>query len=195
MNGVSSVFNCSVEWAAFEALKVFTSSKLQLWHWVPEHRTWNRKFDLAFTVPWRPCRQASPQKHAWGSRMFAKRPMMRNWTKNNLNIFPFLIRFFSILYSSKKATGAKQLPGFYNTSAECYSSGNSLFQESMAPNIVALWPFRISRFATINLLDSHDADISSWISQLEQGIWQTIFLCFSIIRLAGSNHIIYSACL
>jgi hypothetical protein len=41
----------------------------------------------------------------------------------------------------------------------------------MAPNIVALWPFRISRIATINLLDSHDADISSWISQPEQGIW------------------------
>jgi len=195
MSGTLSVFSLAVEWAAFDSLIVCTSSTLQLVHWVPEQRLWNGILCLSFAVPWRPCRQASPQKHAWGSRLFAKRPMMRNWTKNNLNIFPFLIRFFSILYSSKKATGAKQLPGFYNTSAECYSSGNSLFQESMAPNIVALWPFRISRFATINLLDSHDADISSWISQLEQGIWQTIFLFFSIIRLAGSNHIIYSGCL
>ena len=112
MNGVSSVFSCSVEWAAFDALRVFTSSKLQLLHWVPEQRAWNRKFGLALAVPWRPCRQASPQKHAWGNRLFAKRPMMRNWTKINLNIFTFLIRFFSILYSIKKATGATQLFGF-----------------------------------------------------------------------------------
>ena len=112
MNGVSSVFSCSVEWAAFDALRVFTSSKLQLLHWVPEQRAWNRKFGLALAVPWRPCKQASPQKHAWGNRLFAKRPMMRNWTKNNLNIFTFLNRFFSILYSIKKATGATQLFGF-----------------------------------------------------------------------------------
>ena len=105
MNGVLSVFSCTLEWAAFDALKAFTSSKLQLWHWVPEHRTWNRKFGLAFTVPCRPCRQASPQKHACGNRLFAKRPMMRNWTKNNLNTFLFLNKFFSILYSIKKATG------------------------------------------------------------------------------------------
>ena len=112
MVGVLNVFSFSVEWAAFDALRVCTSSKLQLWHWVPEHRTWNRKFGLAFTVPWRPCRQASPQKHACGNRLFANRPMMRNWTKNNLNIFTFLNRFFSILYSIKKATGATQLFGF-----------------------------------------------------------------------------------
>ena len=105
MNGVSSVFSCSFEWAAFDALRVFTSSKLQLLHWVPEQRAWNRKFGLALAVAWRPCKQASPQKHAWGNRLFAKKPMMRNWTKNNLNIFLFLNKFFSILYFIKKATG------------------------------------------------------------------------------------------
>jgi len=132
MNGVLSVFSFSVEWAAFDALRVCTSSKLQLLHWVPEQRLWNRKLRLAFALPWRPCRQASPQKHAWGNRLFAKKPMMRNWTKNNLNIFTFLNRFFSILYSIKKATGATQLLGFYNTSAGWYSSHNSLFQDSTA---------------------------------------------------------------
>jgi len=32
MNGVLSVFSCSVEWAAFDALRVCASSKLQLLH-------------------------------------------------------------------------------------------------------------------------------------------------------------------
>ena len=132
MNGVSSVFSCSIEWAAFDALRVFAPSKLQLLHWVPEQRAWNRKFGLAWAVPWRPCKQASPQKHAWGNRLFAKRPMRRNWTKNNLNIFLFLNSFFFILYPIKKATGATQLLGFYNTSAGWYSSHNSFSQDSTA---------------------------------------------------------------
>ena len=132
MNGVLSVFSCSVARAAFDALRVCTSSKLQLLHWVPGQRLWNRKLRLALAVSWIPCRQASPQKHAWGKRLFAKRPMRRNWTKNNLNIFTFLNRFFSILYSIKKATGATQLLGFYNTSAGWYSTHNSLSQVSTA---------------------------------------------------------------
>jgi hypothetical protein len=105
MNGVLSVFSFSVEWAAFDALRDCTSSKLQLLHWVPEQRVWNKKLSLAFVLPWRPCRQASPQKHACGTRLFANRPMIRNWTKNSLNIFTFLNRFFSILNSIKKGTG------------------------------------------------------------------------------------------
>ena len=38
MNGVLSDFSFSVEWAAFDALKDCTSSKLQLLHCVPEQR-------------------------------------------------------------------------------------------------------------------------------------------------------------
>ena len=132
MSGSLSVFSLTAEWAAFDSLIVCKSSTLQLVHWVPEQRLWNGILCLSFAVPWRPCRQVSPQKHAWGSRLFAKRPMMRNWTKNNLNIFTFLNRFFSILYSIKKATGATQLLGFYNTSAGWYSSHNSLSQDSTA---------------------------------------------------------------
>jgi len=44
-----------------------------------------------------------------------------------------------------------------------------LFKQQLAlrriydpPKILALSHFRISRFATINRLDSHDADIGSW---------------------------------
>jgi len=106
MNGVLSVFSFSVEWAAFDALRDCTSSKLQLLHWVPEQRVWNRKLNLAFVLSWRPCRQASPQKHACGTRLVANRPIMRNWIQNNLNIITFFSRFLFILYSIKKATEA-----------------------------------------------------------------------------------------
>ena len=105
MNGALRVFSCSVEWEAFDALSVCTSSKLQLLHWVPEQRAWNRKLSLVFVLPWRPCRQASPQKHAWGSRLFAKRPIMRNWIKKSLNILTFLNGFSPHYNPSRKPPG------------------------------------------------------------------------------------------
>jgi hypothetical protein len=109
INGILSVFSFSVELAAFDALRDCTSSKLQLLHWVPEQRVWNKKLGLAFVLPWRPCRQASPQKHACGTRLVANRPIMRNWTNNILNIFTFLNGFFSKLYSIKKPNWETQL--------------------------------------------------------------------------------------
>jgi hypothetical protein len=38
MNGELNVLSFAVEWAAFDALIVCPSSKLQLLHWVPEQR-------------------------------------------------------------------------------------------------------------------------------------------------------------
>ena len=96
MSGALIVFSLAVKWDAFDSLIVCKSSALQLGHWFPEQRVWNGNLWLALVVSWRPCRQASPQKHAWGSRLFAKRPMMRNLIKNKLNIFTFLNRYISL---------------------------------------------------------------------------------------------------
>ena len=126
MDDVSSIFSLTAAGGSFDALSVCASSKLQLLHWVPEQRLWNWKITFVFNLSWRPCRQASPQKQAAAIRLFAKRAKARNETISTVNISKFLNRFFSIYKSIKKATGPPQLLSFYNTSAEWYSSYNSL---------------------------------------------------------------------
>jgi len=75
MDGVTSISILAAEWAAFDALRVCMSSKLQLLHWVPKQRVWNRKLILGLSLPWRLCRHAFPQKQACGNRLFANKPM------------------------------------------------------------------------------------------------------------------------
>ena len=105
MDGVKSIPILIVEWAAFDALRFCMSSKLQLLHWVPKQRVWNRKLILGLSLTWRPCRHVPPQRHACGNRLFAKSPMMRNFIKYSLNIFKFLSKLFSMLYQVENANG------------------------------------------------------------------------------------------
>ena len=166
MGRISNVFSLAIEGAAINALNAFRSSTLQLLHWVPAQRIWNKVVNLVFALPWRLCRQASPQKHACNSRLFAKKPMMRNWIKNSLNIFIFLDKFFSILSSIKKVTRSPQLLSFYSTSVNGTPATPYSIKTLYLLNIVALSHFNISRFATINLL-SESLTVNNFAQMLQ----------------------------